>query len=188
MNTMNRTIGVTVVSMALLLATGCNTPSGALTGGAIGAGVGAIIGHATGNTGLGAAIGAAAGAITGGIIGHLNEEQKAQLQQQSPQTLEKIQHNDDVAQQQGATSPTTSTLQEPTSPASSTGPQATSSQMQPLTVDDIKALASAGVKDDVVTAEIQISNSKFSQHDITELQQAGVSSGVIQYIQANATS
>jgi hypothetical protein len=73
----------------------------------------------------------------------------------------------------------------------STSPTATATsapQMQPITVDDIKALASAGVKDSVVTAEIQRSNSKFSQQDITELQQAHVSQPVIEYIQKNAAS
>ena len=59
--------------------------------------------------------------------------------------------------------------------------------MQQFTVDDIKALTGAGVKDEVVIAEIKTSDSKFSQQDITELQQASVSSKVIDFIKTNAS-
>jgi hypothetical protein len=100
---------VAVVSVALVLTTGCvnpngtqnNTGSGALIGGALGAISGAIIGHNHGNTGAGALIGAAAGVIAGGLVGNMIDQQQQQrLQQQSPQTWNKIQNNDVVYQQQ----------------------------------------------------------------------------------------
>jgi cytoskeletal protein RodZ len=203
MKIIHQTIGVTVVTMALALTTGCDTPTGAAVGGLLGTGAGALIGHATGNTEAGALIGLAAGSLGGAIIGHLNEQQRAHLQQQSPQTWYKLQNNDAVY----ASSPPPSTVPAATSPApttppaatsptpptppaatSPTPPAATSPQMQQFTVDDIKALAAAGVKDDVVTAEIQRSNSKFSQQDIAELQQAGVSSKVIDFIKKTNAS
>jgi hypothetical protein len=58
--------------------------------------------------------------------------------------------------------------------------------MQRLTVEDVEALANAGVKDDVVIAEIKRSNSRFTQQDIAALQQAGVSPTVLDYIKANS--
>ena len=204
MNTMNRTVCVTIVSVAFVLTTGCQTPegrtdntaTGALLGGLIGAGTGALIGNAAGHhTAAGAAIGGVVGLLTGGIIGHMTDAQKTQVQQQSPQTWNKLQNNDAAyaasptpSSPPSAPSATSSASSETVSTTSSATPEATSPQMQPLTVDDIKALASAGVRDDVVTSEIQRSNSKFSQQDITALQQAGVSSGVIDFIKTNAAS
>ena len=44
--------------------------------------------------------------------------------------------------------------------------------MQPFTVDDIKALDAAGVKKDVIIAEIGRSKSVYTQADITALQQS----------------
>ena len=91
-------IGLAVVSAGLVLA-GCETPegrpdrtaSGALAGGAIGAGSGAIIGSASGHAGEGALIGGAIGALTGGIIGHsMDQAQRESLQQQSPETLQRV--------------------------------------------------------------------------------------------------
>jgi hypothetical protein len=196
MNTMNRTICVTIVSVTFVLTTGCQTPegrtdnttTGALLGGLIGAGTGALIGNAAGHhTAAGAAIGGVVGLLAGGIIGHMTDAQKTQVQQQSPQTWNKLQSNDAAY----AASPTPSAPSATSSASSetvSTTSSATPPQMQPLTVDDIKALASAGVRDDVVTSEIQRSNSKFSQQDVTALQQAGVSSGVIDFIRTNAAS
>jgi outer membrane lipoprotein SlyB len=95
---MNRIISLTVLGVALISA-GCETPegrtdrtaTGALGGGVLGAGTGAIIGSATGHAGGGAAIGAALGALTGGIIGHsIDQAQRESLQQQSPQTLQRV--------------------------------------------------------------------------------------------------
>ncbi len=59
--------------------------------------------------------------------------------------------------------------------------------MQALTVEDIKALSGAGVKDDVIITEIKTSKSRFSQQDISQMQQGGVSAAVIDFIRANAS-
>lgn len=93
-----------------LLATGCqnpdgstnNTATGALVGGAFGALTGAAIGgrhHGAQDALIGAAAGLAAGVIVGSIMDHINAQQKAKLQQSSPQTLQTLQHNDQVARQ-----------------------------------------------------------------------------------------
>jgi hypothetical protein len=111
----------------------------------------------------------------------MDEAQRAWLREHAPQTLEKVEHNDAVVAAQPAPQPGSAQAQ--TQPASAT-PQ----QVSPLTTDDIKALSSAGVKDDVVTDEIHKSNSRYSQSDISDLQQAGVSPGVLDYIKSNATS
>jgi outer membrane lipoprotein SlyB len=171
MKIIQRTIGVGIVSVGLLLMTGCDTGTGALSGAAIGAGLGAIVGHATGNTAAGAAIGAGLGAMTGAVIGHINAQQQAQLQQQSPQTLATIKHNDEVAQQQQAAPSQTPPPQTQASPGQSPPPPATEALI-PLTVDDIKALDSAGVKKDVIIAEIQKSKSVYTAQDIAALQQS----------------
>jgi len=156
--------------MGLLLVSGCDTGTGALSGAAIGAGLGAIVGHATGNTEAGAAIGAGLGAMTGAIIGHINAQQQAQLQQQSPQTLATIKHNDEVAQQQQSAPSQTPSPQAQTSPGQS--PPPATEALIPLTVDDIKALDSAGVKKDVIIAEIGKSKSVYTPQDIAALQQS----------------
>ena len=105
MKILYRTIGVAVVSVALMLTTGCvnpngtqnNTASGALIGGAVGAVTGAVIGHHNGNTGVGALIGAAAGVIAGGLIGNtIDQQQQQRIQQQYPETWNKIQNNDAI--------------------------------------------------------------------------------------------
>ena len=155
MNFVQRTIGVTIISAALAVTTGCDTTTGALSGAGVGAGLGAIIGGATGHPEMGAAIGLAAGTVTGAIIGHINEEQRAKLQQQSPQTLQTIQHNDDAV---------AAAKKDPAQPA----PQ----DLKPLTVDDIKALTAAGVKSDVIIAEIGTSKTVYTQQDIDTAQQA----------------
>ena len=114
-NIKRRIIGVTVVSLSVVL-TGCvnpdgtpdNTASGALIGGAIGALAGAAAGgrgHGGQDLLIGAAIGVAAGAIAGLVMDHINAEQRARLRESSPQTLQTIQHNDQVAQQQSAPPP-----------------------------------------------------------------------------------
>lgn len=187
-----RTAGLTLVSVGLVLATGCNTSTGAFTGGAVGGVLGGVIGHATGNTRAGILIGAASGAVAGGIIGHLNAQQQARLRQQSPQTLATIQHNDEVLRQQAAQpQPVSSPPQpvpaqpqiqpeqpQPSNTAPPQGqPQPDSAQTQnsnliPLTVEDVKALAAAGVKPEVIIDEIGKSKSVYSQQDIAMAQQA----------------
>ncbi len=139
-----------------LLPAGCETPygdpdrtaTGALTGGAIGLASGALLGgrhHAA----EGALIGGAIGAVTGGLIGHsLDEEHRARLRQQAPETYVKV------------------------------------DQGQPLSVADVKALASAGVGDDVITSQIRNSKTIFrlSSADIIDLKNAGVSEKIIEYM------
>lgn len=51
-----------------------------------------------------------------------------------------------------------------------------------FTVDDIKAFADAGVKDDAIISEIKKSNSQFSEQDIANLQQAHIAAGIIEAI------
>jgi outer membrane lipoprotein SlyB len=171
-----RTIGVAVVSLGLVLTTGCenpngtqnNTGTGALAGGAFGAFAGALAGgrhHAL----EGALIGAAAGAITGALIGNMiDREQQQRLQQQSPQTLQTIQHNDAVYQQQQQAAQ----AQPPGQAPQAQTPAPPAEALTPLTVDDIKALDAAGVKKDVIIAEIGRSKSVYTQADITALQQS----------------
>jgi predicted lipid-binding transport protein (Tim44 family) len=174
MTVIHRGIGIGFMSIILTLATGCNTPGGGAVGGAaIGAGLGAIIGAATGNVGRGALIGAALGGISGGIIGEINREQRAKLQQNSPQTLQTIQHNDEAV---------AAAKKDPAKPA----PQ----NLTPLTVDDIKALAAAGVKNDVIIAEIKTSQTAYTQQDLDAAQQANpaVDQIVIDAMKANKAS
>ena len=146
-------------AMALMLAAaGCETPEGnpdrtaggALAGGAIGAGTGAIIGGASGHhAGEGALIGGAIGALTGGIIGHnIDQTQRERLQEQSPQTLQRMQ------------------------------------QGQPLGLADVKALAKAGVSDEVIISQIRNSRTAYrlTTSEIIELKEAGVSERVIDFM------
>jgi len=208
MKIMYRTVAI--VSVALLLTTGCvnpngtpdNTGTGAIMGGGIGAVIGAIADRA--HPGAGALIGGAAGLIAGGLVGHMIDQQNQQvLQQQYPQTWNKLQNNDVVyansppssppppATTPGATSPPpatvppTSTTPAVTASTSSTPAATTTPQMQPLTVDDIKALAAAGVRSDAINKEIDISQSKFSQSDIAAAQLANVNSEVIAHMQSH---
>ena len=203
MKIMYRTIGVAVVSVALVLTTGCvnpngtqnNTGTGALMGGAFGALVGAAADHA--HPGAGAAIGAAAGVIAGGLIGNMIDQQQQQrLQQQYPQTWGKIQNNDPayassqpLATPAPTTAPPSSTTPAVTPPTTTTPVPTTTPQTQPLTVDDIKALASAGVNDNAIEHEIDVSQSKFSQQDIAAAQQANppIDSTIIAYMQSHSS-
>jgi hypothetical protein len=81
-----------------LVLTGCETPegtpyragTGAIMGAGIGAASGALIagGH---HSAEGALIGGALGAVTGGLIGHsMDEQERARLQAQAPQTYARI--------------------------------------------------------------------------------------------------
>jgi hypothetical protein len=142
----------------LILAAGCETPSGnpdrtatgALAGGAIGAGTGAIIGNYSGHhTAGGAAIGGAVGALAGGLIGNaMDQQQRQTLEQQNPQTLQRVE------------------------------------QGQPLGLADIKALARAGVSDDIIISQIRNSRTvyRLSTAEIIDLKDAGVSNRVIDFM------
>jgi predicted lipid-binding transport protein (Tim44 family) len=188
MRIMYRAIGIAVVSLELLSTTGCvapngqpdNTATGALAGGLTGALIGGLTGGRHG--GRDALIGGLVGVVAGGLIGHMiDQEQQQRLQAQSPQTLATIQHNDAVYQQQQAPPAQPTAAPAPDSaPAAQAPGQAAAAPAQaqpeqaliPLTVEDIKALDSAGVKKDVIIAEIQRSKSVFTQADITALQQS----------------
>jgi outer membrane lipoprotein SlyB len=98
MNSIQRNLTLTVVSLTLVLVTGCDTPSGALSGAAIGGVIGGLV--AKRDPALGALIGVASGAIIGGAIGRINEQQRARLQAQSPQTWNAIQYNQKFVNQQ----------------------------------------------------------------------------------------
>lgn len=208
MKIMYRTVAI--VSMALLLTTGCvnpngtpdNTGTGAIMGGGIGAVIGAIADRA--HPGAGALIGGAAGLIAGGLVGHMIDQQNQQvLQQQYPQTWNKLQNNDTVyansppppATTPGATSPPpatvppTSTTPAVTAATSSTPAATAAPQMQPFSVDDIEALTAAGVKPDAINKEIDISQSKFTPQDIAAAQQANppINPTVIAYMQSHSS-
>lgn len=185
MNKIYQTIGVVLVSMELILTTGCvnpdgtqnNTGTGALIGGAFGALVGAASGgkYAAGR----AAIGALAGAVAGGLIGNMiDQQQRERLKEQSPQTWQTIQHNEAVVQQQ---------QQAPQTPTQ--GQVQPTEVPTPLTVDDVKALTLAGVKPEAIAKEIEISQSKFSQADITAAQQItpSIDPAVIKCMQSHSS-
>jgi len=185
-----RMIGVAVVSWALVLTTGCvnsngtqnNTGTGALIGGAIGALAGAAGGGRY--AGARALIGAAIGAGTGALVGHMiDEDQRERLREEAPQTLQTIDANDEIAQQQQAPAPLPDSGQPPPPPTPVNAPT-------PLKVDDIEALTRAGVKPDAIIKAIRESQaSAYSPADINAAQQSSppVDPSVIAYMQ-NPTS
>ena len=191
MKIMYRTICVAVVSVGLVLPAGCvgpngqrdNTGTGALTGGAFGALTGALIGgprHAA----AGALIGGLSGLIAGGFVGHMmDQDQRQQLQRQSPQTLQVIQHNDAVYQQQQTAAKAQTSGQAPQ--AQTQAPP--TEPLTPLTVDDIKALDSIGLKKEAIIAAIERSKSVYTQADIAALQQSNpnIDPAVIEYMKKN---
>ena len=207
-----RTMGAAAVSAALMLTAGCvqpngepnNTGTGALMGGAFGAMVGAVADR--GHPGAGALIGGAAGALAGGLIGHsIDEQQRERLREQYPQTYYKIENNDAVyaggpppppppppvmepAPTASAAPAATPTPASAPTPAASSTPAAAAAQMQPLSVDDIKALTAAGVKPDAINQELQQSQSKFTAQDIAAAQQAvpAIDPAVIAYMQGHS--
>jgi len=180
-------MGAGAVSLALVWTTGCvnpdgtqnNTATGALIGGAVGALAGAAGGGRYG--GERALFGAAFGAATGAFVGHMiDEDQRERLREQSPQTLQTIDQNDEIAQQQ-ASAPPPGSGQQPPPPANAP---------TPLKVDDIKALTAAGVKPEAIIQAIKESNpTSYSAADITAAQTASppVDPSVIAYMQ-NPTS
>jgi predicted lipid-binding transport protein (Tim44 family) len=179
-----RVIGVAVVAIGLVLTSGCenpngtqnNTGTGALAGGLAGALAGGVSGGR--HAGEHALFGALAGALVGGLIGNMiDHEQQQKLRQQSPQTLQTIRHNDAVYQQQQQAAHAQASGQAPQAQTPGQAPQPQTQPppadaLIPLTVDDIKALDSAGVKKEVIIAEIGRSKSVFTQADITALQQS----------------
>jgi hypothetical protein len=174
-----RAAGLTVLSAALMLTSGCDSPGGSAAVGAIfGAAAGAIVGHYTGDPAAGAAIGAALGAVTGGIIGKINADQKAKLQQDSPDTWSKIEHNEEVAKKPASPAsdqsfqPVTASGQLDTSTAQT--PAQPADAPDPISASDIKAMVKSGIKSEVVIEEITESKSVYSQQDIASLQNTDV--------------
>jgi hypothetical protein len=177
-------IGVAVVSWTLAMTSGCvnpdgtqnNTGTGAIIGGAVGALAGAAMGgrHAGDNALIGAAIGAASGALIGLAI---DQNQREQLRQQSPQTLAVVEHNNQLAQQ-------------PPQPVAAGQPAPSADAPTPLKVDDIKALTAAGVKSDAIIKAIKESNAPaYSPADIAAAQQANppVDPSVVAFMQNPAS-
>ena len=54
-------------------------------------------------------------------------------------------------------------------------------------MDDIKALAAAGVKKEAITHEIEISQSKYGPQDIAAAQQANVDPAVIECMKSHSS-
>jgi hypothetical protein len=89
---------ITVTGLLTVVLTGCEAPDGnpdrTATGALVGAGAGATAGAliaGNGHGAEGALIGGGIGAVTGGLIGHsLDEEERARLRAQSPQTYARV--------------------------------------------------------------------------------------------------
>jgi len=125
---MNNLKFLSLLSVAAIVVTGCETydgqpnrtANGALIGGAVGATSGAIIGNNAGRGGsgvVGALVGGAVGAIAGGAIGNsMDNQARARLQAQAPVTYQRVE------------------------------------QGQPMAVADVKAMARASVGDDIISA------------------------------------
>jgi len=149
------------LSMTVLLA-GCVNPdgsinhtgSGALTGAAMGALTGAAIGGRW-HAGPDALIGAAAGALAGGLIGNSADREQAARMQVQP------------------------------APAYASPPAYVNvAPVQPTSLADVKAMAQAGISDDVIITEIR--NTRTVYHlaaaDVIGLRDAGVSEKVMNFM------
>jgi outer membrane lipoprotein SlyB len=135
-------IAYLIVIGALLSSCETKTQTGALAGAGIGATAGALISHDAGGALIGGALGAAGGALIGSA---LDAQDRQIMQQQSPNTLRRIDNG------------------------------------QPLSIQDIKDMSRAGIKDDVIISQIRATNSVYhlSSADIISLKEAGVSQRVI---------
>lgn len=151
MKKIRRTIGVAIVSMGLMLTTVYNVQ-------------GRLIIPLPYNTLAQYWANYWAKKVTDRIKTDLTKAQQAYLQQNSPHTWNTITNNYAVyARTQPPSTPPAVTSPPP--------PPATTSQMQPITVDDIKALTTAGVKKDVIIQEIGESKTVYSPSDISAAQQ-----------------
>ncbi len=151
---------ITVAASALLI-TGCTYPNGEPNN----TGTGALIGAGSGAA-LGAALGgrnAAAGALLGGIFGAITG------------SIIGNSIDRDQAEQLRDQAPVTYVHVQ---------------QNQPLTVDDVKALARAKVSDDVIIIQIQNSHTIYhlSPQDIIDMHTAGVSDRVVNFMIATINS
>jgi hypothetical protein len=215
MNATQRTISLTMASLALTLTPGCNDPgTGAGVGAGVGAGIGALIGSRTGNAVPGALLGALIGGYTGAVIGKINEDQRRALQQtpQGQHAYYIVEYNDSYYAHRPPPPPPVYYVVQPTpvyvvqpapqpypgsppppvpvaTPAPQPAPAPVSAQPPPaqgpapLTVDDIKALSSTGVRPDVINSEIDQSKTVYTAQDIAAAQQANVDPSVIQHMQ-----
>jgi predicted lipid-binding transport protein (Tim44 family) len=155
MNKHLSTILVTILSMGLVLATGCvnpdgtqnNTGTGAIVGGMVGAFAGAATSgrHGGQNTLIGAAIGAASGAVIGSLM---DLDQRRRLREESPRTYVVVQRNQQLAAQ-------------PPAASSNSAPPPAAGAATPLKVSDITALTAAGVKPDAIIQAIKESDARY---------------------------
>jgi hypothetical protein len=177
-----RVLGVAAVSWSLIFLTGCVGPDGHLDKTATGAAAGAAFGAFLGMAGGGryapehALIGAAIGAGTGALIGHaITASERERLREQSPETLQTIDQNDEIAQQEAA--------------APSPAPDQVAPPMQAptsLKESDIEALTRAGVKPDAIVNAIRQSQAPpYGAADIQAAQRAQppVDPSVIAYME-----
>lgn len=144
-----RCIMRTFLALALVGAGLMSCENKAETGALAGAGIGALSGGLIAGNATGAVIGGAIGAVGGGLIGYaLDQQDRENLQRESPQTLQRV------------------------------------DQGQPLSVQDIKAMSRAGIKDEVIMSQIDSSGTVYhlSTEDIIDLKNAGVSQNVIDYM------
>jgi len=148
-------LNAAVAALGVVLV-GCETPegtpyragTGALIGTGIGAASGALIagGH---HSAEGALIGGALGAITGGLIGQsMDQEERARLRAQAPQTYARVE------------------------------------QGQPLGLADVKAMAKAGLSDDVIISQIRNTHTvyRLGAGDIIDLRDCGASERVLEFM------
>ncbi len=87
---------LSLLSLVAIVITGCenDTQTGALAGAGVGAlGGGLIAGNATGAV-VGGAVGAAGGALIGAAV---DDHDRANMEQNSPQTLHKIDHSEPLS-------------------------------------------------------------------------------------------
>jgi hypothetical protein len=216
---LKRALNLTIISCILLTSLpGCtspdgrpdNTATGALAGGLFGGVVGALAGGPR-HSGRNAFFGAAAGALTGALVGHIiDQEQRERLREQSPQTWATIQHNDYVIQQQSQppsgqpAPPPPAVSAPPQTPAATVAPtpgappvaspnsqgQTADQNVVPLTLEDIKALAAAGVKPDVIIKEIENSKAFFGPQDIAAAEQTSppMAASVLDFMKSRTRS
>jgi outer membrane lipoprotein SlyB len=149
-------IGLTTLS-AMLVLTGCYTPEGRPDRTASGALGGGVIGAGTGAIIGGAAGNPGAGAAIGGAIGAI--------------TGGIIGNSIDQAQRERLVQQSPQTMQRV-------------DQGQPLGLADIKALARAGVSDEVIISQIRNARTvyRLTTAEIIELKDAGVSERVIDFM------
>jgi len=149
---------LSVLGLAMIVAAGCETPEGGYDRTATGALTGGAIGAGTGAIiGNYAGHNTAAGAAIGGAIGML--------------TGGLIGHSMDEQQREALARQSPQTMQRV-------------EQGQPLGLADIKALAKAGVSDEVIVSQIRNSRVvyRLTTAEIIDLKDAGVSNRVIDFM------